>query len=154
MTLMAPFTLVAPGAAWGGADEESQPRWFGNVDEDGAAMGFGVPDSDDIDLVFSCEAGNSGLRVWVAREPRPGVAEGKMAIGLEAHGLRVTLAGAGEITDAYAMLEVTAETQLDGTLRRLLESGRPLTVTVAGTKMTYDMSGTRQLVAALVDTCR
>lgn len=132
---------------------EDRPRWFGSSYDRTTVFAYGVPDSDDVILNFSCRPGASAVKVDVQEEESGAKTDKPLHVRMAAGGASVTFSDKGVVNQDSGGLELHAELPLDETLRRILTSEKALEVTVAGRMRRYAMDGTTALAAKMIATC-
>jgi hypothetical protein len=131
-------TVFALMTAWpAAAQHEGKPRWFGGIYDKTTILAYGVPDSDDVVLVFSCRPGAPAVKVSVQDEDS-GANKGKqLRVRLATAGAQVEFSDNAVINENSGGIELHAELPLNEALRRILTSDEPLEVTVGKRMQRY-----------------
>lgn len=152
----APFCLLAATAAalmtaavWpAAAQDQDKPRWFGGTYDRTTILAYGVPDSEDVVLVFSCRPGAPAVKVDVQDEDS-GASEGELLrVRLATAGAQVEFSDNAVVNQNSGGVELHAELPLNEALRRILTSDEPLEVTVGGHTQRYAKDDTTESAAA------
>jgi hypothetical protein len=141
LALAAPaFTQV--GRVWNFDDNPEAP-----------ALGFGIPDSDDMVIAFSCEPGAKRMTIVESIASTKLIPGAGVPLKLSAGTTSVDLTGnaiANE-TDGTVNIEVTGAP--NPRVFALLKAGPSLTIEVPGAKETIPLSGAAPHVAAFERMC-
>jgi hypothetical protein len=131
-------------------------QWIGQITEDGAALGYAIPNSDGIKLDFHCDRKTRKIVVNYDHEPKAAKDGASFEMQLSVRGrdsgVTVSIPARGrrlELDDVYAL---QGETRMSPGLRRLLSEGGTLLVKVNGSVEEIPLKGIgtakKQLLAA------
>ncbi len=139
------FMTVAWPAA---AQDQDQPRWFGNTFDNTTILAYGVPDGEETVLVFSCRPGATIVKVDVLDEDS-GASKGELVrVRLATAGAQVEFSDNAVINENSGATELHAELPPDEALRRILTSDETLEVTVKERTQRYAKDATAEGAAA------
>lgn len=148
--MIALMPAAIPPAA---AQKEEQPRWFGGADGRSTTLAYGVPNSDDVMLYFSCSVGKPVVSVNVQDEDSSAEEGAAMQVRLSAGGKQVGFSDKAIPNENSGGKDVKGKLPLDDTLRRILIAKGTLEVVVDGHTQRYDMNGAAKPVAAMLAAC-
>lgn len=130
------------------ARDQNKPRWFGTAYDRTTILAYGVPDSDDVILNFTCRPGVSAVKVTIQDEAS-GAKRGKpVRVRMATGGIFVEFSDKGVINQESGGLELHGELPLDEALRRVLTSDETLAVTIGGRTRRYAKDKTVEAAAA------
>jgi hypothetical protein len=135
------------------ATAEENLGWHGQKGEDGAALFYGIPQTDHAPLSFSCTQGSDELAFVFAFAPINTVDGVKVEVLLQAGDISVPIATTGariEMDDSFIL---EGRTVLDARLADLITSRGTLSVFVEDGAEEYPLDGAREAAAALLETC-
>jgi len=147
------IALMSAAVLPSAAQEEEQPRWFGNTYDDMAMLTYGVPDSDYVMLTFSCAVGQPVVSVYVQDEESSAEEGAAMQVRLSAGGERIEFSDKAIPNEDSGGKDVRGELPLDDTLRRILAAKDTLEIVVDGHTQRYDMDGAAEPAAAMLAVC-
>jgi hypothetical protein len=150
---LAAILIALMPAAVLSATTQNKPRWFGSSFDNKTVLGYGIPDSDYVVLIFSCRPGASVVKVDVQDE-ESGAKEGDLLlVGLTAGTERVEFSEKAVLNQESGGIELHADLPLNEALRHILASKEPLEITVAGHTQRYAMDGAAEPAARMIATC-
>src|SRR4029079_2150625 len=145
--ILAALALAAPAFA------QDSRVWNFDDNPEAPALGFGVPDSDDILIGFSCDPGTKQMTIVesvASTKVNPGAG---VPLNLSAGTTSLALTGnaiANE-TDGTVSIEVTGA--VNPRVFALLKGGPSLTIEVPGASETIPLTGATPHVAAFETMC-
>jgi hypothetical protein len=142
-------TVIVLTTAWTvAAQDEEKPRWFGGTYDSTTILAYGIPDSDDVVLVFSCRPGAPAVKVSVQDEDS-GARKGELLrVRLATAGAQVEFSDNAVVNENSGGVELHAELPLNEALRRILTSDEPLKVTVGKRTQRYAKDDVSESAAA------
>lgn len=127
--------------------------WAGHGSKDGAALNYGMPDSDDLPLAFYCPAGSDEIIVSYVFEPI--IAEDGVIgdVTLRAGDIEVTIEMIGSRMELDDQFVLSGRTVLDARLADLITSRGTLEVIAETEIETFDLEGAHDEARFLLDAC-
>jgi hypothetical protein len=113
------------------ADERS---WTLLIEDDGAYLNYGTPESDDTLIAFSCKPKRGTWDVTAFMESKGVKPGGPAKLTLSAGARSATLNGKGQSDEMNGIVDVVVKGKLDPAALAVLTEPMPLTVTVPGAK--------------------
>ena len=135
------------------AQDEEQPRWFGNTYDRTTVLVYGVPDSDYVMLHFSCTTGNPAVNIHLQDEESLAEEGTLLSVILSAGGENIAFSEKAIPNEDSGGKDVEGHLPLDQTLRRILTATGTLEIVVDGHTQTYDMDGAAEPAAAMLAAC-
>lgn len=133
---------------------EENLNWYGQKDENGATLYYGIAESDYAPLAFTCSRGEDGLIFTYTHEPS-GAQDGvEVEVRLQAGDIQVPIRAVGwrlEIDDSFVL---EGKTPLDNRLTDLLTSLGELSISVKTHIEKVPLAGAREAVTDLIEVCR
>jgi uncharacterized protein YecT (DUF1311 family) len=141
-------------AAWpAAAQDDEQPRWFGNRHDDLATLAYGVPDSDYVMLSFGCTPGAGTVDINIQDEHSGTQADQQTPIRLQAGGRHVEFSARGTENQDSGGVDFNATLPLDDTLRHMLSARDSLDITIKNHTERYPLTGATEPAARLLAAC-
>lgn len=128
--------------------------WHGRAEAGGAALFYGIPDTDYGPLSFSCSRGGDGVTFTYIHEPIEAYDGVEVEVLLHAGDIEVPIRTFGwrpELDDAFVL---EGKTELDDQLIDLLTSRGVLFVFVEDGAEEFPLDGAREAAIHLIETCR
>lgn len=135
------------------ATAEEHLGWHGSRWERGAALFYGIPQTNHAPLSFACPEGGSELVFTFAFAPINAVDGVKVEVLLEAGDISVPIATTGARIEKDDSFILEGRTPLDARLMDLLGSDGMLSVFVEDGSEEYLLDGAREAAAGLIETC-
>ena len=147
-------TALFAAAAVSEAGAEGSARWLSRSTEDGVAMMFAVPNSDDIAISIECD-NTRGAIAFTAFDELKGAALGKrISMTLGAGGKTLTVPAAAVMNELFGHMVAEAADVPAGHLLDVLRAKGPLSVNVEGTTVRYTEKGRSAAASAFASGCR
>ncbi|MEM9222841.1 MAG: hypothetical protein AAGB11_10605 [Pseudomonadota bacterium] len=143
------------GAPAGVVATEGKPRWFSNVGEAGAFARWGIPETDAVGFVVSCEEGGVSLLPALYAVDKPSATPGvRFIVDGDDYVRDAQLRFSEEDAAWQALVAVNAEDSLITAMRR----GNELTYDFEpplreGDAFTIDLSGSAKAIDAVLEAC-
>lgn len=135
------------------AQDDEQPRWFGNSFDNRTVLAYGIPDSDYVVLWFSCTPGASVVKVGIQEEERLAEDGDLLPVRLAAGDAQIAFSETIRTNEESGGIELHVDLPLDEALRRILTSGEPLEITLGERMRQYEMEGAAELAARMIAAC-
>lgn len=142
--------LLLPLAA---AAAQEDLGWHGLAHEDSAMLFYGIAQSDQVELGFSCQARSNLVSFVYAFAPIEAVDGVAVQVLLQAGDIEVPIHTTGVRLEMDELFLLEGETALDARLIDLLSSRGTLLVFVEDGAAEYPLDGAREAAAALIETC-
>lgn len=138
-----------------GAMAEENLGWHGDANPQGAALFYGIPQSDHASISFSCTPDGNGLTFVFTFIPSDSTDSAAVEVLLRAGDITVPIQTTGMHTDDIRsrLFVLEGKTVLDGRLTDLITSGGTLTIFVENRAREYPLEGAREAAAPLLKTC-
>lgn len=138
---------VAPAAA------QQKMSWYATDTDQGGALVFGVPDSEDALLFFLCDRGSDTIVAQSLIGSKELEKDADASIVLSSGGVKKTLAGKAVPDEKVERIDVEAAGKL-ADLRALLKTRGPLSVEVKGASHKISLTGAPAALAAFEGYCK
>lgn len=152
-TFLAPAIVVLAAAMPAIAQDEDEPRWFGDAYDNRVTLLYGVPDSDYVMLHFSCAIGKPVVSVNVQDEESTAEEGDLLHVSLSAGGERIGFSEKAVPNEDSGGADVHGRLSLDDAMRRILTATDRLEIVVDGHAQSYDMKGAAKPAAAMLAAC-
>jgi hypothetical protein len=146
--------LAVAGLLPAAAAAQEGSRWHGKTDESGASLYYGIPQTDDGSLSFSCTRGGDGLTFTYTHEPIPAYEGLEVEVLLQAGDIVVPIKTFGTRLELDGAFFQEGRVSLDAQLIDLITSRGTLFVIVEDGAAEYPLDGAREAAAPLIETCR
>ena len=140
------LSLAAPAHA------QDARVWVFDDNPEAPSLEFGLPESDDIVIAFSCEPGAKRMSIVesvASKKLNPGAATFKLAAG----SMSLELAGDAIANETDGMVSIEVTSTPNPRLFALLKAGPSLTIEVPGEKMTIPLGGAAPHIPAFEKLC-
>jgi hypothetical protein len=148
-----PVKAQAPAPAPAPAEEDTTPVWYGEVDGNGAAMGFATPNSDDARFTLVCDK-KRGVSLTVYEEVKSLKVKRPLTIDLSAGGAKVSLKGATTTDELNGFTFGEAKKITVGPLLAVLRAPGELTVKMADASVTFPAEGRAEKLKIFESGCK
>jgi hypothetical protein len=141
------FCLASPAQA------EPARVWNFDDNPEAPSLGYGLPDSDDVLIAFSCEPDIKRMTIVesvAAAKLNPG---GSATFRLTAGSQSLDLTGDAVTSESDGTVSIEVNGAPNPRLFALLKAGPVLTIEVAGTKQTVPLAGTTQHIPVFEKLC-
>lgn len=133
----------------------SEYKWIGQVTEDGAALGFAIPESDAIKLDFHCDRKTKKIVVNYAHEPKDAKdgmrLEAQLSLRGQKSGVKISMKGERlELDDTFLL---QGEILMSPQLRQIFASTGVLLVAVNGHAEEIPLKDISQAARQLRSSC-
>ncbi len=147
LALTALLLAAAPAAA------QQKMSWYATETDQGGALVFGVPDSEDALLFFLCERGADTMVAQSLIGSKELEKDGEAQLVLSSGGVKKTFAGKGVPDEKVERIDVEAAGKL-ADLRALLKTRGPLNVEVKGATQKIALTGAAAALTAFESYCK
>src|SRR3954451_2127810 len=148
------FWIVCVLVALSGPAFAAEARtWIFDDNPEAPSLGFGVPDSDDLVIAFSCEPGAKRMSVMesiAAPKLNPG---GTASFRLSAGAQTLDLSGDATANESDGAVSIEVVGAPNPRVFALLKAGPSLTIEVAGAKETVPLTAAAPHVPVLEKLC-
>ncbi|OYY09418.1 MAG: hypothetical protein B7Y70_10210 [Rhizobiales bacterium 35-68-8] len=145
------LSLAAVSAAPAFAQE--QKTWSTFDTDKGAVLGFGVPETDDTVVTFTCERGNPVVLVSSRVGSKGLKANDAAKIILTTGKVKKEFAGKGIANEESAAVDVDAGGKL-ADIKAVLTGGKSMTLEVKGVKLPVSLDGAADSYAQFEASCQ
>ena len=145
--------LIAGQMLCAHAMAEEPPGWHGYADEGMASLFWGVPQSDDAEISFSCQAGEDMASFAFAFAPIHAVDGVEVTVTLEAGDIIVPIKTNGALMPMDDQFVLEGQVAVDARFIDLVTSRGILSVFVEDGSAEYELDGAREAAANLIATC-
>jgi hypothetical protein len=134
---------------------EESHRWLGDLYDGGASLIYGVPESDDVPIAFTCELPSRALIVSLplGADFQPRNEDIAITITAPPGSERMALTGRAQFFEEMGVAVFEARGRFDVALARMLKQGRELHVAVGGTTLAFPLAGAAQAMSPLEGAC-
>ena len=133
----------------------AEPARVWNFDDNPEApsLGYGLPDSDDVMIVFSCEPDAKRMTIVESVEAKNLNPGGTATFRLTAGSQSLDLTGDALANESDGTVSIEVNGAPNPRVFALLKAGPTLTIEVAGTKATVPLAGAAPHIAAFEKLC-
>jgi len=151
------FAFLLWGLCCGAAAAADDYRWIGQITEDGAALRYGIPDSDAIKIDFHCDRATKKIAVSYEHEPKDAKDGMRLTLRLSARGRGpadgIAFAVSGERLALDDKFVLQGEIRMSPQLRRILAADGVLRVEAGGLVEEIPLPGAGRAARQLFATC-
>lgn len=151
------FAFVLWGLSLGAAVAADDYRWIGQITEDGAALRYGIPESDAIKIDFHCDRATKKIVVSYENEPKDAKDGMRLTLRLSikgrgpADGVAVAVTGERLALDDKFVLQ--GEIRMSPQLRRILAAEGVLLAEAGGLAEEIPLKGAGRAARQLLASC-
>lgn len=143
------ISLIATSAS----AAEDKPRWIGSAVQEGASLLYGLPNTGDVQLSFSCGRKGEVLEFSFDHEPRSAKNGMKVALSLSANGVEIKIPTVGERMEMDDQFVLSGRIPLDDRLKKLLTSNGILKVRARKRSIEFPLAGVAEAARPLLERC-
>lgn len=151
------FAFFLWGLSMGAAAAADDYRWIGQITEDGAALRYGIPESDAIKIDFHCDRATKKIAVSYEHEPKDAKDGMRLALRLSVKGRGATDSVAVAVTGERLALDdkfvLQGEIRTSPPLRRILAAEGVLLVEAGGLAEEIPLKGAARAARQLLASC-
>jgi hypothetical protein len=141
------FCLAMPARA------EPARAWNFDDNPEAPSLGYGLPESDDVLIAFSCDPDAKRMTIVESVEAKKLNPGGSATFRLTAGSQSLDLTGDAIANESDGTVSIEVHGAPNPRLFALLKAGPSLTIEVAGTKETVPLAGVAQHIAAFEKLC-